>query len=196
MRDHFVRNRIRVWRYAFVMLIISFVGVGIGRAQTVKDQKEQRKVTDDVSLALVSQRKLMPEPPCDNTRKGCDVFVVAGKGDDLLVRFLLTNRSGEGVYYLRSIYDKTPYGYVLYKQTGDDDWKATSPDRGRKGSKGGGYEWQLLAPGSSVEFEFSDLSTRPGEHAVSVLINTQPDYPDLVEIVSGSYRPMAVAAAK
>src|ERR1700682_3715462 len=194
MTYHWVSNWILVRRYACVMVFITFVSVGIGSSQTAKKQKEQKKATDDVSLTLVSQRQLTAEPPCDNSRKGCDVFLVAGSGDDLLVRFRLTNHSKENVYYLRSIYDKEPYGYVLYKQAGDDDWKATSPDRGRKGSKGGGYEWQLLVPGSSVESEFSDLSTRPGDHAVSVLVNTQSNYLGFVEIISSSYRPMPLAA--
>jgi len=62
-----------------------------------------------------------------------------GKRGQLLVRFFLTNRSSEGAYDLRSIYDNAPYGYVLYKPVGDDDWKATSTDWGAHRKQG----WRL-----------------------------------------------------
>lgn len=144
----------------------------------------------EVTLTLLSQRWIPDKPLCE--REKGDVIVVVS--DDLLVQFRLANNSKENIYYLSSVYEPEPTGYLLYRKVGGTEWKATSPDRGREGSlTGGGYKWQLLPPGTSVEFKFSDLSSREGEHAVSVLVNSQPEHAGRVEIISDSYRPMQPA---
>lgn len=146
----------------------------------------QTAAVKEVKLTLLSQRSVPVDPP--GTKIG-DVTVIVD--DDLAVRFRLSNCSKENIYYLSTIYAKNPTGYVLYRQPGEKNWRATSPDRGREGSlTGGGYEWRLLAPGKSVQFEFSDLSTRDGEHAISVLVNTQPTHDGRQELISDTFHPI------
>jgi hypothetical protein len=152
-----------------------------------RPQQGERQISPNVTLTVVSQRPL-GEDSTWMKNQDSDVFVAVR--DDLVVRLRLTNNGKETVYYLASIYEPTPTGYVLYKQVGDIEWKATSPARGREGSlTGGGYEWRPLPPHTSTEFEFTDLSKRTGEHAASVLVNTRPDHIARIEVISDSYRP-------
>jgi hypothetical protein len=195
MKAHLIGNRFLMLSHACLLILVPFLSSGIVRPQDDGRHKELGQTLDGVTLKVLSQRPMLREQAGNDTSCTSDVFV-AGPGDDLLVRFELSNRSDKNVYYLKSIYDKQPTGYVLYREARDDDWKATSPDRGRKGNKGGSYEWQLLPPHTSVEFEFSDLSTRSGEHAVSVLANSKPDYSGFVEVISESYRPMSLPERK
>lgn len=150
------------------------------------------KPSKSAALELVSQRPVTEKDlPC--IPKDSDIHFVPGKGDDLLVRFRLINYGDKGLYYLASVHDHAPTGYLLYRNDGAARWESTMPDRGHEGSRtGGGYEWRLLKTGDSVEVEFSDLSTRPGDHGASVLVNYKPVHRDRVEIISESYRPQKI----
>lgn len=169
-----------------VLAVVTLIGALTATPRAAR-QEDERRSLPGVTLTLVSQKPIHEGPPYAREQGG-DVFEVVK--DDLRVRFRLTNGRKEKIYYLASIYDPKPTGYVLYKKEGDTEWKATTPARGREGSlTGGGYEWRPLAPYTSVEFEFTDLSEREGEHAVSVLVNTRPVHDRRAEIISESYYP-------
>lgn len=191
MRFHNSRKRTAVLACAALLLLTMFVTSEFASQQAGSRAGTRSTKLDGITLTLISHRGLTPDPGSKDKYKGTDIVLV-GPEDDLLLRFRLTNRSAKDFYYLKEIYNQQPTGHLLYRQATDDDWRATSPDFGRKGDKGGGYKWELLPPNGWVEVEFSDLSSRASEHAVSVLVNTQPNYTDFVEIISDSYRPMSL----
>jgi hypothetical protein len=142
-----------------------------------------------VRLSLLSQRWRPQEKTSKAGGKASDVFEVGR--DDLLIRFRLSNESEANFYYLAPLNTMEPTGYILFRKAGESSWSATSPARGREGSfTGGGYQWLLLPPGTAIEFEFLDLSTRSGEHAISLLVNTKPTHTDRIEYISAPYMPI------
>jgi hypothetical protein len=155
-------------------------------------QENKKKELPGVRLIYVSQRWMPEDIAAEKEPVSRDVQLL-GTGDDLRASFRLVNESKEAIYYLASVYDDEPgpTGYILFRQAGEMEWKATTPNRGRKGSlTGGGYKWVRLSPGTAVEFEFSDLNACEGEHAASVLVNNQPDHTGRIEIISNPYSPM------
>lgn len=176
-------------RFVSVLLCLMYAGLWNINSQAAM-QKSNKKEISSGRLTLVSQRWMPEDPAVEKEPERRDVHLI-GKGDDLLVRFRLANEGKENIYYLASIYEPGPTGYILFRQSGEEEWKTTTPDRGRQGSlTGGGYKWIVLAPGTAVEFEFSDLSTRKGEHAASVLMNDKADHAGRVEVISDPYQPM------
>jgi hypothetical protein len=174
-------------RFASVLLCLMYAGLWNINSPAAT-QKSNKKEFSSVRLTLVSQRWMPKDPPVEKSEPR-DVHLI-GEGDDLLVCFRLANEGKENIYYLASIHEPGPTGYILFRQAGE--WKAITPDRGREGSlTGDGYNWVLLAPGTAVEFEFSDLSTRKGEHAASVLVNDKADHTGRVEVISDPYQPMS-----
>lgn len=160
----------------------------------------------DVSLSVISQRWMTADdlepkkssqvntPELDNAVDflgGYDDVVVVGEGDDLMVRFRLTNNEAKTIYYLVEGYDSLLTGYLLFRKKGTKQWNATSPAYGRETAlTGGAYKWLPLLPGKSVEVEFSDLSTREDEHAISIFVNKQPTQKNRIEVISDVYYPM------
>lgn len=122
---------------------------------------------------------------------GYSDVIVVGKGDDLLVRFRLTNNEPKPIYYIAENYNCHLTGYLLFRKKKAKEWNAISPAYGRESSlTGGAFEWMTLLPGESVETEFSDLSSREHEHAISVFVNIKPTQKGRIEIISDVYHPL------
>lgn len=174
-----------------LLLCMMYTSAWSGGAQAAM-QENKKKELSGVRLICVSQRWLTEDIPAKKEPVPRDVQLL-GTSDDLRVSFRLVNESKETIYYLASVYDDEPgpTGYILFRQAGEMEWKAATPNRGRKGSlTGGGYKWVRLSPGTAVEFEFSDPNACEGEHAASVMVNNQPDHEDRIEIISNPYMPM------
>jgi hypothetical protein len=140
-----------------------------------------------VRLTVVSQRQRPEERPTDGRPQERDYHEVIR--NDLLVRFRLTNNGDSRIYYLAGLNTIEPAAYQLFRDVEEQGWKATSPARGRPGSfTGGGYEWLMLPPGTAVEFEALDLSTRGKEHSLAIFINLQPSHENRTEFLSDIYR--------
>jgi len=151
-------------------------------------QNDQNKFSG-VRLSVVSQRPRPEDKPNKQGVAGSDYTELVR--NDLLVRFRLANNGEQRVYYLAGLNSIEPVGYTLFRKGGEQNWKATSPARGREGSfTGGGTQWLLLPPCTAVEFETLDLSTRGEEHAISIFLNYQPSHEGRIEFVSDLYSPM------
>jgi hypothetical protein len=174
--------------FATVLLCLMYAGLWSNSPAAM--QKSNKNWLSSVRLTVVYQQWIPEDPPAEKESEPRDVILI-GEGDDLMVRFRLANEGKENIYYIASIYEPGPTGYILFKQAGGK-WEAITPNRGREGSlTGDGYNWVLLAPANAVEFEFSDLSTRKGQHAASVLVNDRADHTGRLELISDPYQPIS-----
>lgn len=178
----------------FLVLVLTFLGKANGqRIATAAQVSEDKNEFSGLSLSLVSQRR-RKEPRrgrIEGDAKNRDYQEIIR--DDLLIRFRLANNGERRIYFLARLNTIEPAVYQLFRNAGEQNWKSSSPARGRSGSfTGGGYQWLLLPPGTAVEFETLDLSTRGEQHSISIFISLEPSHETRTEFFSDMYKPLNV----
>lgn len=110
---------------------------------------------------------------------------------DMITRFRLENNGKDEIYFLTSTISNniSPWGFVLFRKNKDAEWTSVySPARGREGIfTDDSFRWLGLPPGFAIEFQNSDFSTKDGEHAVSVFVNTKPEHKNRIELISNEF---------
>jgi hypothetical protein len=142
-----------------------------------------------VRLIPVSLKKRPPEKRSPSTNaEPRDYFEVPR--DDLVVRFRLVNATRKPLYYLTSVSSNEPVGCKLFRKKKSHSWQSQSPSCARGDQFiGDAYQWMLIPRGGTLDFEVLDLSIATEQHAVTVLVNDQPNHDGSVEIISSPYRP-------
>lgn len=116
-----------------------------------------------------------------------DDVVLNGVSADRIVRFRLKNTSENPIFYLVDYDTNELIGTILSRTSETEDWVTMNMRRGKTEGVGSASDWRELLPNASIEFDFADLSTRTGCHALSILINDKPEHTDRNLIISEVY---------
>lgn len=172
-------------RFSYLLVVVA-VTLSTVVAQSPK-VRENGNTFRGVTLSFRSQRCL---PKKEVPYVGDDFIDFS----DMTTRFRLSNGSSKDVYYLASAVTSTadPVGFQLFRPNRRSGWEAPdTPARGREGTfTGEPVKWLVLPPGSIIEFETLDFSTRRGQHAASVFLNTRPAHDNRVEVISNAFVPI------
>ncbi len=116
-----------------------------------------------------------------------DDVVFIGEPDDRMVRFKLVNTSKEPIFYLVDHDTNELIGAILSRASETEGWVTMNVRRGKTERLGSASDWRELLPNASIEFGFSDQSTRKGQHALSIFVNNKPEQLDRKVIISEAY---------
>lgn len=174
----------------FVLIMSTMTQFALGCP--ISDKRRLQRVR----LIPISVKKRPPEKRSPSTNaEPKDYFEVPR--DDLVVRLRLVNDTRKPLYYLTSVSSNEPVGCKLFRKKKNHTWQSQSPSCARGDQFiGDAYQWMLIPPGGTLDLEVLDLSVANQEHAVTVVVNDQPDHAGCVEIISSPYRPQLTNPTK
>jgi hypothetical protein len=166
--------------YIFIMFICSYT---FGQNEIPTNNLNW---ADGIKLTFIGQSKIKTKKEKKNKSKKkekSDVYEITP--DDTLLRFCLKNESKTIIYYLATIFDEKPTGFLLYKND-KNNWLSASPAWRKKVSltSDGLYRWLPLNPMQSVETEFTALSQIETDHGIVIFINKSKKHDERIELIS------------
>jgi hypothetical protein len=151
------------YQILFGLIIFCLLAPAVSGQKTTSEDKENYSEDKEGcgKLELIRQEKYSAE----NIKPPRDVLILVP--DDISAHFNLTNSCSKTIYYLSTIINENPWGYLLFRKEGKE-WKARTPAWGRKrGLTGSLYRWLPLETNKSITVEFTDLSCIEGERSIA-----------------------------
>ena len=165
--------------YGLKWFMCTCLAAAMGTTAGAQDVKPKMRI-DCLTLQMIKQK-----PPAEIKEKPAPDIIV-GTADDIHIRFLLENHCDQTIYYLAynlRDYNTAPAGYMIYRGE-SNQWTARSPGWRREGEfTGVAFHWLPIKPGTSIEFEFSDLSLLKGERSVAIYVNATPSHQNRTEVI-------------
>lgn len=153
---HEHRTRVRVAQFFVLTALLFVLADYLGRVQ---DHTGANLVPDSTS-----QVQLSLSPPQRS-----------GNGSGFTVRFRLSNKGNQSVFYPTGSTAKVPLGQLVARAPSTSDWMGLSASSKQLVPPVGGFgdsklDWIEMPPGGWVNGDFQDSGESPGEHAYAIYV--------------------------
>lgn len=154
--DHEHQTSVKVAQFFILSALLFVLADYLGRVQ---DRTGANLVLDSTS-----QVQLILSPPQRS-----------GNGSGLTVRFRLSNKGNQSVFYPTGATARVPLGQLVARASSTSDWVSLSTTSKQSVSPVGGFgdsklNWIEMPPGGWVDGDFQDAGESPEQHAYAIYV--------------------------